>query len=260
MKTAIYNTIGKNYDVTRKADPALVTEMIKLLDPKLNGYYLDIGCGSGNYAGALAGRGLNITGIDYSEEMLRKARNKFPQIDFYQGSALDMPFKEDSFDGATCVMATHHIGDNMGTFAETYRVMQAGSFVIFTSTPEQMKTYWLHHYFPKMMEDTTKKMCSYEEIKHDLERAGFKRVTPHSYFVTNELQDLFLHSGKYRPEIYLNPAVRDGISTFHLSLSQEELHEGLAKLEADIKSNAIEQIISKYESTLGDYTFIVGEK
>ncbi len=260
MKSAVYNTIGQNYDITRKADPGLVKELIKLMNATSAGHYLDIGCGSGNYTGSLASNRIKMSGLDYSDEMLKKARNKFPDLDFYQGSALEMPFEMNCFDGAICIMATHHIGDNPGTFAEVHRVLRAGSFVIFTATPEQIETYWLHHYFPTMIANYIARMRSYESIKSDLEAAGFKKVSRQLYFINNDLQDCFLHAGKYRPEIYLNPAVRDGISTFHLLISEQELKEGLAKLEADIKSNAISEIIAKYESTLGDYTLIIGEK
>lgn len=53
MNNAIYNTIGKTYDLTRKADPMITETIIKLLKPKESGKYLDLACGSGNYTVAL---------------------------------------------------------------------------------------------------------------------------------------------------------------------------------------------------------------
>jgi 2-polyprenyl-3-methyl-5-hydroxy-6-metoxy-1,4-benzoquinol methylase len=38
------------------------------------GEFLDIGCGSGNYTGALETKGLDIEGIDISDEMLRQQK------------------------------------------------------------------------------------------------------------------------------------------------------------------------------------------
>lgn len=260
MKEAVYNKIGKTYDTTRKADPFIVDKIIELLCPKPWGTYLDIGCGSGNYTGALAEKGIEMAGIDYSEQMLLKARDKHPQIEFYHGSAHNLPFDKEKFDGAICVLATHHIGNNNITFEETHRVMREGFFVIFTATPEQMQNYWLCHYFPKMMERASQQMVGFCEIKNDLENAGFIDIRQHNFFVTNTLQDWFLHAGKYKPEIYLDAAVRDGISTFHLFLNQEELAEGLSQLQADIKSEEICKIIARYENTLGDYMFIEAKK
>lgn len=129
-------------------------------------------------------------------------------------------------------------------------------FVIFTSTPEQMKNYWLCHYFPVMMADAS----SFNDIKNLLEQAGFNTVKSSRFFVTNKLEDMFLHSGKYRPELYLNPQVREGISSFHISADQSELEKGLNSLEIDIKSGKIKKIIENFESDSGDYLFIIGEK
>ena len=49
----IYNTIGKTYDTTRKADPEIAQKITRLLCVEPQKTYLDIGCGSGNYTGAL---------------------------------------------------------------------------------------------------------------------------------------------------------------------------------------------------------------
>ncbi len=256
----IYDTIGKTYDATRKPDIVIVKQLLQFLSHQPNRKFLDIGCGSGNYTGALATKGLAIEGIDISEEMLRKARQKFPTIKFSQGDARNLPFQDESFDSAICILATHHINDNKKLFQEVFRILQKGHFVIFTATPEQMKKYWLCHYFPKMMIDAMKKMTNENEIRQVLESSGFKNLQSKRYFVTEETQDLFLHSGKHRPELYLDPKVRDGISSFHLSANQTELDIGLKNLAVDIESGEIKNIISKYENELGDYLFIIGQK
>lgn len=78
--------------------------------------------------------------------------------------------------------------------------------------------------------------------------------------MTNDLKDLFLQSGKYRPEIYLNPVVRAGISSFAKLCTSEELKSGVEKLERDIESGEINKIIKNYESSLGDYLFVIAGK
>lgn len=257
----VYDAIGKTYDVTRKPDPEIVQKLEKLLNVQSGGRYLDIGCGSGNYTGALAQAGLNIEGIDVSEEMLSKARKKHPLIQFYQGDAKSLPFQEALFNGATCTLATHHINNNHQVCQEAFRVIKVvGRFVIFTATPEQMSAYWLCHYFPKMMADAAGKMSSFDALEATLKQAGFNTVSQSPFFVSNNLQDWFLHAGKYRPEIYLDQAVRDGISSFHLSADKHELQQGLEQLENDIISGEVKKIIAEYENNIGDYLFVVGEK
>ena len=62
---------------------------------------LDVGCGTGRHAIELAKRGYSVTGVDLSENMLNRAREKAidtgVQIDFEKADARNLPF-EDEFD------------------------------------------------------------------------------------------------------------------------------------------------------------------
>jgi ubiquinone/menaquinone biosynthesis C-methylase UbiE len=256
----IYNKIGKTYDVTRRADPKIVLRLVEHLNPQKEGSYLDIGCGSGNYTHGVHSLDINITGIDISEEMLTKAREKNNRIDWVHGDAKKMPFSSYTFDGAICVLATHHIKDLTAAFQEAFRVIKKGNFVIFTAFPEQMQQYWLRHYFPKLMKKAQGIMVNYEDIAELLSSVGFQDIKSDKYFVTNELEDWFLHAGKYRPHIYLDPQVRAGISTFALEEDQNEISLGLLKLQNDIQTGEINKVIASYENTLGDYSFVVATK
>ncbi|GAA3626982.1 DUF480 domain-containing protein [Microlunatus ginsengisoli] len=51
-----------------------------------DGQGLDVGCGPGQVAGYLAGRGTAMTGLDFSAAMLVQARELFPEVTFSQGS------------------------------------------------------------------------------------------------------------------------------------------------------------------------------
>ena len=260
MKTnPIYNTIGRTYDTTRRADPDIVQTLLRLLQPKAGGQYIDVACGSGNYTDALSRAGLVIEGVDISEAMLAKARLKNPAIAWHQGDAQGLPFKDRVFDGVVCTLATHHMEQFEQVFNEMYRVMKPGRSVILTSTPEQMQHYWLCHYFPMMMEDAWRRMSSLHRIEQAYRDAGFVTVRHEPFFVTKTCSDWFLYAGKYRPEMYLDPAVRAGISSFHMSASKQEITTGLARLEVDIASGAIAEVIQRYENEGGDYMFVVGE-
>lgn len=255
----IYNTIGKTYDTTRKADPHIAQKIIQFLCPQQSKHYLDIGCGSGNYTGALNKFGFMIDGIDISPEMLQKAKTKYSHIKWYEGDARKLPFSSNSYDGATCVLATHHIKDIGVAFKEVFRILSHGRFIIFTATPEQCHQYWLREYFPKMIADACKIMVGFDLLHEALSQAGFKNIHSEPYFVTNDLQDWFLHAGKYRPEMYLDPVVRAGISSFHVSSYGNEVELGLVRLQQDIETGKIQEIIRRYENSLGDYLFVVAE-
>lgn len=260
LKRPIYNSIGKTYDLTRKADPAITAILKKHLFSQNDLPCIDIGCGSGNYTSALFNHGILIEGLDISDSMLSKARSKYPTIAWHQGDAENLPFSNGSYSGATCILATHHFHNKQTAFKEIYRVLSKGYFVIFTSTPEQMKLYWLSHYFPNLIADSCKTMQSFAEIRTHLLDVGFANVIQEPFFVTNDLQDLFLQSGKYRPEIYLDKNVRAGISSFQLANDLLEIENGLTQLENDLYSGRVQQIINQYESNKGDYLFIICKK
>jgi len=59
------------------------------LPPELT--VLDVATGSGILAAAFARRGHEVSGLDFSERLLRRARKKFPQIDFKAFDLVDLP-------------------------------------------------------------------------------------------------------------------------------------------------------------------------
>jgi ubiquinone/menaquinone biosynthesis C-methylase UbiE len=214
MKNVTYNSIGKTYDSTRKADPVITQTLLKLLQPEHFGKYLDLACGSGNYTIALHQNGLNIDGIDISDEMLNKAKLKYSLVQWYLGNAENTLFDDNAYNGVVCTLATHHMNDLEKVFQEVYRITKVQSkFVILTATPEQMRNYWLNYYFPVMIESTCDKMKNFKELEKSLICNSFSNIKQTPFFVDNQLQDLFLQSGKYRPEIYLDENVRKGIVT-----------------------------------------------
>jgi hypothetical protein len=68
-----------------------------------------------------------------------------------------------------------------------------------------------------------------------LQDAGFTDVVSTPYWVERSPVDLFLYAGKHHPELYLDPEVRRGISSF-ASVKPGELAAGLDRLQADIGS------------------------
>ena len=170
--------------------------------------------------------------------MLAQAWQKSSTIAWAQSSADAPSFPDAAFNGAICTLAIHHFPDLESPFAEVRRTLHSGSFVIFTGLAEQMRHYWLCHYFPETMARSIEKMPSESQVRAALSRSGFKSVKVTPFFVTNDLKDLFLYSGKHRPGLYLDPAVRANMSSFANLAPTAELQDGLARLTADLQSGA----------------------
>lgn len=257
----VYDKIGKGYNTTRRADPYITEKLYGFLAPHQDGYYLDIGCGTGNYLKALSEKGLKFYGIDPSGRMLDQAKHTNPGTTFIQAQAEQLPIEDNFFEGGMGNFTLHHWDDMQQGLNEVYRVIKPGAtFIFFSFTPEQVMNYWLAHYFPNTMQNSADVIPSYEDMVTLFRNTGFETIDTEKYFVTNELTDHFLYSNKYRPQNYLNPEIRNGASSFTKYADREEVESGLAALEEDIRSGAIEQIIQQYENELGDYLFYIVQK
>lgn len=258
---AKYDTIGKGYNTTRKADKLLTENLIRLLAPHKGGVYLDIGCGTGSYTLEFQKSGYQFIGIDPSIKMLEKAMQRNNGVDWRLGSAENTGLAPNQVDGIIGSLTIHHWTNLKKGFKELNSIVKAnGRIVIFTSTPAQMKGYWLNHYFPKMLEDSIVQMPKLIRVKKAMENAGFEVSNTEKYFIHPDLADKFLYCGKHNPEIYFNEEVRNGISSFSSLSNKIEVEEGLAKLKLDIKSGEINKVMKEYENELGDYLYIIGKK
>jgi ubiquinone/menaquinone biosynthesis C-methylase UbiE len=259
---ALYNLIGVEYDETRRADESITRRLRAHLAPAENENYLDAGCGTGNYTSALAGENYRFYGVDPSATMLEKARRRSgANVIWQKARAEDLPFENDFFAGALATLTIHHWKDLEKAFGEIDRVLKpGGKFVVFTSFPEQMRGYWLNHYFPATMRASIAQMPARETIEAALKSAGLKIKATENYFVRDDLADHFLYCGKHRPALYLNEAIRRGISSFSALADKREIETGLAELAGDIETKKIARIIEDYENDSGDYVFIVAGK
>ncbi len=257
---ALYDRIGKGYDATRRADPELLARLRAHLAPRPDGRYLDLACGTGNYTRALADSGVNVCGLDASATMLTALRAKAPELELHQGQAEALPFENNTFDGVTCTLAIHHFDDRPLAFAEVHRVLKRGRFVLLTAGRDQTRGYWLNEYFPKALADSVEQLPPVDEVVETLRQVGFSKIRTDPYAVAEDLQDLFLYSGKHRPRLYFDARVRAGISTFASLADPAEVEAGLKRLEADLDSGRFERVKARYANDLGDYLFVVAEK
>jgi len=256
---AKYDKIGVHYNQTRKADAYLTSRLLHHLNPNESGVYLDIGCGTGNYTDALQHQGFQFIGIDPSNEMLAKAKLKNQQIEWRIGSSEKTGLEENSIDGIIACLTIHHWPDLELAFTELNRLLKPkGPLVIFTSTPKQMKGYWLNHYFPEMLKDSMSQMPSYEQVEVALTHSGCIITKTENYFVKPDMQDQFLYCGKENPRVYFDDKVRNGISSFSSLANKREVEQGLTELQKDMDSGKIEEVQASYENHHGDYLYIIG--
>jgi demethylmenaquinone methyltransferase/2-methoxy-6-polyprenyl-1,4-benzoquinol methylase len=90
---------------------------------------LDSCCGTGDLALACLRAGGRVTGLDFSERMLERARRKSSEIEWVRGDALALPFENGSFDAATVGFGVRNLADLELGLRELRRVLRAGGRV-----------------------------------------------------------------------------------------------------------------------------------
>jgi demethylmenaquinone methyltransferase / 2-methoxy-6-polyprenyl-1,4-benzoquinol methylase len=87
---------------------------------------LDACCGTGELALAAVAAGGRVTGLDFSERMLERARGKSRHVEWVRGDVLSMPFGDESFDAVTVGFGMRNLDDLGRGLDELRRVLRPG--------------------------------------------------------------------------------------------------------------------------------------
>jgi demethylmenaquinone methyltransferase / 2-methoxy-6-polyprenyl-1,4-benzoquinol methylase len=87
---------------------------------------LDACCGTGDLALAAHAEGGRVTGLDFSQRMLERARQKTAEIEWVQGDLLALPFDDGSFDACTVGFGLRNVDDLDRALGELHRVLRPG--------------------------------------------------------------------------------------------------------------------------------------
>jgi SAM-dependent methyltransferase len=217
---ARYDSIGRTYTATRQTEPRIAARIWAALGDART--VVNVGAGTGNYEPPDRG----VTAVEPSEVMIaQRAPDTAPVV---QAGAEDLPFEDDSFDAAMAVLTLHHWGDWRAGCAELRRVAR-DRVVIFSWDPTYRGRMWLSaEYFPTLSWQDVREFPTLQAQVAALQATV--EVVP----VPWDCRDGFFSAFWRRPEAYLDPAVRAGIST--MARREGELAGGIARLRADLES------------------------
>jgi SAM-dependent methyltransferase len=137
---------------------------------------LEVGCGTGRLAAALADRGTRVWAVDPAPEMLARARANAPGVRFKQAAAESLPFKPAWFERAVGRLILHLV-DRPAAFRELTRVLAPGGIAVFaTFSPSRFGRDWVSAFFPEVEEIDRRRFPTGPDLERDLEDAGFSRV------------------------------------------------------------------------------------
>jgi|HubBroStandDraft_2_1064218.scaffolds.fasta_scaffold96735_2 SAM-dependent methyltransferase len=220
MATAVrYDEIGLSYRQSRQPDPRIGAQVMAALGDAQT--IVNVGAGPGSYEPS----DRRLAAVEPSAVML--AQRNATAAPGLRAVAEALPFADRSFDAALAILTVHHWTDVARGLAELRRV--AARIVILATAAERINRLWLTaDYFPG----------SARARRPDVQPGAIAailggEVRIETVLVPRDCTDGFGEAYWARPEAYLDPAIRAGMSACSL-LTPDELADGVRRLGADL--------------------------
>ena len=139
-----YNVWSQNYDTVENKTRDIEASAFREILSKINfTNVLEIGCGTGKNTEWLVTKAQSIIGIDFSDEMLNKAKSKIKSfnVEFqFADIRKEWNFKKNSFDLVTCSLVLEHIQNINFIFEQAKKVLIKGG-IFFIGELHPFKQY-----------------------------------------------------------------------------------------------------------------------
>lgn len=90
------------------------------------GHLLDIGCGTGLFVERYLERGGKAVGLDISPKMIERGRDRSPEAHWTVGTGEALPFRDNTFDAVSSLLAFSYFKDPDRMLSEVFRVLRPG--------------------------------------------------------------------------------------------------------------------------------------
>ena len=199
---SMFTKIAHRYDVMNRLmtggqDIRWRKLVIKLARLKPNASLLDLGTGTGDLAreALLQEPQAKVTAADFTIEMMRVGK-KSGSLQFSAADALNLPFKDSTFDAVVSGFLMRNVTDIQQALKEQYRTLKSGGRIVILDTTRPKKNIlspfiWIHMHFiiPTIggllsgerdaynyLPDTTENFLTAEKLAARMIAAGFKKV------------------------------------------------------------------------------------
>ena len=191
---------------------------------------LEVGCGTGHWLRSFGGRGIRMTGLDFSAQMLAYAKAQAPSATLARGSAEHLPFASESFERVFCINALHHFQDKVAFLREALRVLRPGGTMMTVGLDPHtgVDRWYIYEYFDDVLAIDRRRYPASSQIREWMRVAGFADS------VTREIQHLPVRLGA---RAALERGRLDKSMTSQLGvLTDEEYRQGVARIREAIES------------------------
>jgi SAM-dependent methyltransferase len=228
MAGGLYDLIGTNYSATRRADPRLAAAIWDAIGDAAT--VVNVGAGAGAYEPT----DRDVVAVEPSAVMI--AQRPVGSAQVVQASAEGLPFADGTFDAAMAVLSDHHWRDRTQGLRELRRVARK-RIVLFNADPAENGRFWMTtEYLPAFRELIDARYRAAGAWEREL-TAIFGRLRVIPVPIPHDCMDGFYGAFWRRPEAYLDPVVRAGISVF-AQLGRDQVERGCSALATDLRNGA----------------------
>jgi SAM-dependent methyltransferase len=223
MSAGRYDTIGRGYARQRRSEPRIAARLTAALGGARS--VLNVGAGAGSYEPM----DRRVVAVEPSAVMLaQRPPSAAPAV---QARAEALPFPDRAFDATMAILTLHHWTDRARGLTECARVARE-RVVVLTWDPASDGFWLVQDYVPEFIDDDRRNFPPVASFRDAFGAAATIHVA--TVPVPRDCVDGFLGAYWARPEAYLDPAVRAGISSF----ARTDAASGIARLRADLTTGA----------------------
>lgn len=210
----VFESIASRYDrmngiISFQLHKRWRKDTMKRMAVPLGAEILDLCCGTGDWAFALneaVGTTGQVTGVDFSEEMLTVAQEKAQkkqqtQILWQTGNAMALSFPNESFDYVTIGFGLRNVADRQQVLAEIHRVLRPSGKIVCLETSQptligwrRLFTFYFHYVMPffgklfaksyqeySWLQESARDFPDKETLANEFQAAGFGILQVKSY-------------------------------------------------------------------------------
>lgn len=194
---------------TRQAQPfaasttirnqAALDRILAFGDPQPDDTVLDVACGPGLLACAIAHRARHVTGCDLTPAMLEQAKivqqeHGLTNVKWDLGDATALPYNDGEFSLAITRFTFHHFLDPLAALKEMRRVCRPGGKVVVADSSPAAAKAGAYNAMEKLRDPSHVRALPVEELRALFQNAGLGDPRWETFRLESDLEDVLRHS------------------------------------------------------------------
>jgi SAM-dependent methyltransferase len=176
-RTVDYDHIASTYDRRYQENnySGVEAALVAFVGEPCGQRVLEVGCGTGHWLQLFVDRGIRMTGLDASAQMLAHAKTQASRATLAQAVAERLPWAGEAFDRLFCINALHHFQDKVAFLMEAKRVLRPDGLMMTVGLDPHtgLDRWYLYDYFDNVLEIDRRRYPASNQIREWMRAAGF---------------------------------------------------------------------------------------